>query len=136
MVLPTDKDRNWIARIQSILTNDRAHSDEMETVVGRNNHLGYILPASRYFLNRLRWMQKRCEKFGPQKLRISEREELNFWISFIQNSSSKGVSVNNITYVRPFVTIWTDASPFGFGFYEIFGNCWLFQIPPELIGVF
>ena len=134
--LPEHKATMWNRIIRDIIRTGYTNAKEMESVVERNNHVGYIMPHSRYFLNRLRWPQKRCEISGPSQINDSERRYLMLWSHIIQHTSTKGISINNITLIRPHITIWTDASPFGFGFVDSNGLCWRWSIPPEVFGVF
>lgn len=46
----------------------RVKTKEVESTIGRLNHVGYIMPQGRYFLNKIRHLQTRCEKYGPRKL--------------------------------------------------------------------
>ena len=65
----------------------------------------------------------------------SERSYLILWSHIIRHTSTKGISINNISLIRPHITIWTDSSPFVF-FVDSNGLCWRWPIPPELFGVF
>ena len=74
--LPMDKEICWINDIKDITRNDnRVKSKQMEQISGRLNRVGYILPQARYFLNKIRRLQKPCEKYGPQKISNSERND-------------------------------------------------------------
>ena len=134
--LPEHKATMWTRIIRDIIRTGHTNAKEMDSVVGINNHIGYIMPHSRYFLNRLRWLKKRCETTGPSLINDSESRDLILWTQIIHHASTKGISLNNITLVRPHITIWTDASPFGFGFMDSNGLCWRWQIPSDLFRIF
>lgn len=87
--LPTDK------AIQT--PTPRVKSKVMESTIGRLNHIGYILPHARYFLNRLRKLLRRCTKYGPQLINTAERKGFELWIKFIEWASQQGVSFNLIS---------------------------------------
>lgn len=64
--LPTDKALFWSNEIDRLLSKDyRIKSKELESTIGRLNHIGYRLPNGRYFLNRIRRLLSRCKKYGP-----------------------------------------------------------------------
>ena len=117
--LPMDKAIGWIAEIKEILAPDmKVKTKQIESTIGRLNHVGYILPQGRYFLNRIRYLQKRCEKYGPQKISKLERKDFELWIEFLENASQVGVNLNLISFTKPDCKIYTDASSHGMGGYN------------------
>ena len=57
--LPLDKAHFWITEIRHMLTPQyQVKSKQIESTIGRLNHIGYILPHARYFLNRIRKLFK------------------------------------------------------------------------------
>ena len=129
--LPADKAVFWNSEIDRMLANAyKIKSKEMESTVGRLNHVGYIMPHGRYFLNRLRKLQRRCEKYGPQKPSIPERKDLLLWKEMITNASQTGISLNQISFVKADTTIYTDASGRGLGGYNPqTGIAWRYNLP-------
>ena len=101
-----------------------------------DDHTGYIIPNGRYFLNRFRWLLKRCEKYGTQHLNVSEKEGVKLWIRILEHISQVGISINNITFTKPTVTLWTDACEHGLGGYDDTGVAWRLEIPIDLQGIF
>ena len=77
--LPTTKATIWAEDIDNILNRQRVNKKELESMIGRLNHVGYILPTGRYFLNRLRHLLMRCERYGSQKLQNWEKDDLILW---------------------------------------------------------
>ena len=59
--LPKDKAKEWTRDLQSILNRGKVNTKFLESTIGRLNHVAYIIPQSRYFLNRLRNLLKRCK---------------------------------------------------------------------------
>ena len=130
--LPTDKALFWTSEIDRLLAqNYRIKSKELESTIGRLNHIGYILPNGRYFLNRLRRLLIRCEKYGPQIPSKPEKEDFILWKHFISHAAQTGVSFNMISFTKPDDTIYTDASSQGMGGYNpATGQAWRFQLQP------
>ena len=129
--LPKDKELAWLTDIQSLLTSTFVETKELESIIGRCNHIGYILPNARYFLNRLRHLLMRCQRYGKQSLQQWEKEDLELWKKFISHASLEGVSFNNISFTKHNQHILTDASEFGLGGYNPnTGRAWRFQLLP------
>ena len=75
--LPPDKACHWITELREMLNeNHRVKSKEIESTIGRLNHVGYIMPHGRFFLNRLRRLLNRCQKFGPQFISRMEKNDI------------------------------------------------------------
>ena len=82
--LPADKVLLWIKEIDEILQGKRrVKAKTIESTIGRVNHVGYIMPQGRYFLNKLRRLQQRCEKYGSQFINVYERKDLELWKDFL-----------------------------------------------------
>jgi hypothetical protein len=62
VALPNNKYIAWIHMIDKILQQERVTASEMESLLGRLNHAGFIIPMSRHFLGRLRQAQYAAEK--------------------------------------------------------------------------
>ena len=130
--LPLDKGICWVNDINDIIVPEiRVKSKQMETMIGRLNHIGYVLPHARYFLNRIRRLQKRCEKYGPQKVSKAERNDLILWKDYIHQASQIGISLNLIAFTKVDTTIYTDASSHGMGGYNpTSGMAWRIKLSP------
>ena len=128
--LPKDKCQSWSKIIEQIIQRMTSTEKEMESTIGRLNHVGYIIPNSRYFLNRLRNLLARCSKYGKQILKHWERDDLFLWLKFLESASSSGISFNAISYTKHTTTIMTDASEGGLGGYNpSTGLAWRFKLP-------
>jgi len=128
--LPMDKAVDWSTNISSILKNNTVNQKQMETLVGRLNHVGHILPMGRYFLNRLRHLMARCEKYGKQQMQKWEREDLVFWLELLEHASNTGVSTNNLTYTEVTTNLVTDACEHGLGGLNLStGKAWRYKLP-------
>ena len=128
--LPQDKELAWTLDINRMLKAETVNTKELESIVGRFNHIGYILPIARYFLNRLRHLLTRCQRFGKQKMKDWEINDLNLWKDFLSHATNIGVSFNHIAFTKHNETILTDASEYGIGGYNPFtGEAWRFCLP-------
>ena len=89
------------------------------------------MPQARYFLNRIRRLQKRCEKYGPQKISKAETNDLILWKQYIHQASQIGSSLDLIAFTKIDTTIYTDASSHGMGEYNpISGMAWRIKLSP------
>ena len=128
--LPSDKAIAWSSDISKILTSNRIAHKDLESTICRLNHIGYILPMGRYFLNRPRHLLQRCEKYGRQQLQPWETQDLMLWQTMIKRVSEKGVSTDNLTFTKVTTHLNTDACEYGIGGFNIkTGFAWRYQIP-------
>ena len=64
--LPKLKSQEWSLDIKHLIDQTgTVTSKVLERTIGRLNHAGYIIPHSRYFLNRIRYHLKMALRFGP-----------------------------------------------------------------------
>ena len=96
----------------------RIPTKSLERLIGKLNHLGFILPQARYFLNRIRYMFLNSQKHGPQHVEERVREYLHLWQNFINHASHVGVSINLITFGQWTSRLCTDVSEIGLGGYN------------------
>ena len=102
-------------------------------MVGRLNHVGYILPHAQYFLNRLRRLQYRCQQHGPQLINKLEQLDFKLWLDFIEHCSQIGVSFNSIYTVKYDAAIYTDACQHCIcGYSPNSGRAWRLLLPPSM----
>ena len=57
----------WINEIDNLLQNKKSKHKELESILGKLNHAAFLIPLSRYFLNRIRHTEPLAKKFSPQK---------------------------------------------------------------------
>ena len=114
-----------------MITQGETTASELETIIGRLNHIGYILPTARHFLIRLRKLQS-AARFKHQihipKLVI---KELELWKNFLQ-TAKKGISMNLLTYRQPTHVYRSDACKHGLGGLSALGRAWRWLIPVHL----
>ena len=134
--LPRPKALDWLQQIDEITKAGKTNTKTLESMIGKLNHIGYIMPQGRYFLNRLRHLLKKTKKYGQQTLDTSSKNDFLLWQTFINTVSSKGIDINNITFSEPTSVCFSDACEHGMGGYNENGLAWRFEIPQEHIGKF
>ena len=132
--LPGEKATKWLREIKQILRQDEIKTKQLETTIGRLNHAGYIIPQARYFLNRMRHLLTKCKQHGKQKIPRAVKEDLKLWVRFIDKTTRKGIDINNITFTKNTITLYSDACEHGIGGYFSNGKAWRYSLPPHWIG--
>jgi hypothetical protein len=134
--LPANKAAAWLRDIHQLLSYPKASFKALEQLIGRLNHVGYIIPQARHFLGRLRRAQQVAARQRGRSVRLNEatREDLTLWTRFLHQSST-GISLNLITLRRPTHQLRSDACEHGIGGYNLeSGAAWRWEIPLELRG--
>ena len=66
--------------------------------MGRLNHVCYIIPDARHFMNHLRATEKLAEtKKRLVALSVDAKEDLKLWLDFLASAAS-GISLNRIVF--------------------------------------
>lgn len=118
------KAMDWIQTINIILRKNKVSAKHLESLIGKLNHAGYIIPQSIYFLNRLRHLLQRCKKYGPQPIPDATQADLLFWIDILNHTSKRGIDINNITFTESTAICISDACEHGIGGYNMSGLAW------------
>ena len=124
--------------LDTAIERRKIKSDVFESIVGRLNHAGYVLPFGKYFLNRLR---KRLSKVRRRNYRttIFEQKEIDdiiLWKKLLFYACINGIDLNHINFTEPSITCYSDACEYGMGGYIVGGPAWRFKIPDDLLGYF
>ena len=129
--LPPEKAILWTKQIDDILLSEkRIPSKTLESVIGRLNHVGFILPHARYFINRLRYLLSKSQKFGPQHINERVKNDLLLWKKLLSAASQIGTNINLITFTKWNIRLITDASESGIGGYNTeTGMAWRIELP-------
>ena len=132
--LPQNKVEGWSAMIHNTLASGKAKAKDLDTLIGRLNHLGFVLPGSRHFLGNLRHLlwkaQQRPHNFV--NIRGMPKLDLELFLDFIKYAG-EGLSMNLLSTRHP--TKWwrSDACEHGIGGYNILtGRAWRWRIPDHL----
>ena len=136
--LPIDKLKDWSYDINTCLKNKKCKVKTLESLIGRFNHAGYILPFGKYFLNRLRYRLKKstARNYKTVYLEQKELEDLSLWKKLLFQATTTGIDINHVTFTEPSIICYSDACEHGIGGYIVNGPAWRFEIPPQLIGIF
>ena len=132
--LPKQKQIACTTDIQEALSPTEIKTDILESLIGKLNHASHVILSERYLLNHLHHLLKRGGKWGPQRLQLWHWLYLQLLIKFIQYVTTKGVPINNIVFVKPPVTVWSDACKNGIGGYSDNVPSWRWRIPSESHG--
>ena len=136
--LTDEKARDWIADIDTTTKAGFCTEKQLETMIGRFNHAGFIITIARYFLTRLRYRLKRHQQQSKRKKHIHmapwDTKDLIFWRELISLLSTHGVSLNNVCTVRPSATVYSDACEWGLGGFSLQGRAWRWLLPSHLQG--
>jgi hypothetical protein len=129
--LPVDKFIAWTTDIATILESSRCTFGALESTTGRLNHVSFVIPLARHFLNRLRLRTlRRLPKTQQLTLSKEELNDLHLWLKFL-NLARSGISLNRLTVRRPTQLGLSDSCPFGLGGFSLNGRAWRLQIPPS-----
>jgi len=134
--LPPDKAKAWTDDIKSIIDSVVITKKDLERLIGRLNHIGYVIPLARHFLNRIRSALTCCESANRQKAKLTthQLEDLQQWLQFMQQAND-GINLNLIAYRHPTTVIRADACLHGIGGASLSsGIGWRYELPPELRG--
>ncbi len=94
--LPPEKFTDWNNDINSYLTNPKVSKKNMETLVGRLDHVASLMEMLRHFMNRLRNALQRSIKTRFTTLTLQELKDFVLLQQFIYIASLKGISLNNL----------------------------------------
>jgi hypothetical protein len=137
IILPDDKSIAWTNDTMAILALRTVSAEELESLIGRFNHVSFLIPLSRHFLVRFR-RRLSTKRAANQQITISkpEQEELQLWVEFLA-LANRGISMNCVTHRRPSQLGWYDSCTAGLGGFTLSGTAWRIRIPAEspLFGV-
>ena len=134
--LPLNKFLGWTKDILATISQSVVKGKELETIVGRLNHVAMAMTQMRHFLNRLRhltYVALSC-KWGKARLTENVREDLILCLKFLRYAK-EGVSMNLLVFAEPTHYYRSDACEHGLGGYSILsGKAWRFEIPVNCRG--
>ena len=130
--LPQHKATAWSDTINQILDRGYTKRSDLETLVGRINHIGNIIRLSRHFISRIRHFKDRSPHFRRLKISKTVAADLQLWLQFIQQARH-GMSLNLLTHRIPTVVYRTDSSEHGMGGFNSRGRAWRWELPLHLV---
>jgi hypothetical protein len=129
--LTMDKYSAWAATILFVLATEYITYKVLETMVGRLNHVCFIIPNARHFMSRLRWLLESSGSGRKIPLRPQVMADLRLWLQFLE-MAHRGISLNMVSLRTPTHVIRTDAAEHGIGgFCGLSGVGWRLEMPPD-----
>ena len=72
----------------------------MDSLIGRLNHVGYIIPQARHFLSRLRRLRDRTKNRRDTHIAKVCADDMDLWDAFLIQAHN-GINMNLLTYRKP-----------------------------------
>jgi hypothetical protein len=131
--LPSNKVVAWSNSIQAMLDDpSRVSYEQLDTLIGRLNHCGFLIPQARHFMGRIRSAKHSASKRRHTRLSVDVQLDLALWLEFIA-SAGAGIDMNNLVFRHPTHVSRVDACEHGIGGYSLVtGQGWRFEIPVDL----
>jgi hypothetical protein len=130
--LPIDKHEAWsqelgTLRVGRVITY--AGIAGIDSLVGKLNHVAFLIPLARHFLRRFRALVDR-NKPQQQQITVSNQvaRDAELWEHFLSRAAS-GIDMNRVTIRQPTQLGISDSCPFGIGGFLLNGRAWRVQIP-------
>lgn len=131
IALPTEKWIAWSDEIKALRKKKKATYQELTTLIGKLNHVCFIIPDARHFMNNLRRAEITARKRKVTKLNRRTLDDLALWLDFLQ-SAHHGISINRVIFRKPTITTFSDSSEHGIGgFCPQTGIGWRYLFSPE-----
>jgi hypothetical protein len=103
IALPIEKAKAWtdsITKMSAQRSPIPIQHQQLATLVGRLNHVGFIIPQARHFINRIRRAEQKAHHHRITRLPNETKKDLQLWIILIAHIQ-KGISLNNIVFRKP-----------------------------------
>ena len=132
--LPNDKFAAWHKDVADLISSKVCSMSSLDSLIGKLNHAGYVIPLARHFLSRLRARLDRGKgKRHRLQIHKSEVDDLVLWQTFLR-SANHGISLNNLVLRTPSRLCWSDSCPLGLGGFVLeSGRAWRLRIPQQSI---
>jgi hypothetical protein len=130
---PRDKFDAWTADLKDIIGRRHCSQKFLDTIVGRLNHVSFIIPLARHFFSRL-WALFKKQTHGKAHLHLSDDiiEDLKLWLDFLR-SARTGIFTNLIVTRQPSRHCFSDSCPYGIGGWNTSGRAWRIRIPKTIV---
>ena len=108
IALPPGKSSAWSNKIRDMMSNREAvkHKD-IQLLNGKLNHVYFIIPDAKHFINNLRRMEYLARFKKKDKLSSSTMCDLVFWLSFLE-PAEKGIFINRVVFRKPTIPFATS----------------------------
>ena len=134
IALPPEKVTGWTKAIQDIIDKGSATYGELRSLIGRLNHVGYVVPGARHFLGNLRKLESISQTRYSKRISLKQsvKADLELWKEILQYAG-EGMSLNLLTTRSPNHWWRSDACEHGIGGYNLkTGQAWQWEIPEDL----
>ena len=129
MRLPQDKYDAWSQDLRDLRLNKVTTYGDIDSIVGKLNHVAFLIPLACHFLTRLRALVNRRR---PQHQQITVPHQaildVSLW-ELLLEKASLGISMNRVTIRQPSQLAISDSCPFGIGCFLLEGTAWRVRIP-------
>jgi hypothetical protein len=112
--LTMEKFAAWSASIHFMVIVGACSYNNLETLVGRLNHICFIIPLAQHFMSRLCWLLEGARSGRGIRLRPQVLADLRPWLSFLR-ISFEGISLNLISFRTRTHVFRSDAAEQGIG---------------------
>ena len=129
--LTMEKYSTWAAAVYFYLIVESVRYEELETLVGRLNHVCFVIPLARHFMSRIRRLLDKSPRGRRTRLRPQVLADLRLWLGFLSLAHA-GLSLNLVSFRAPTHVFRTDAAEHGIGgFCGASGRAWQIELPPD-----
>jgi hypothetical protein len=130
--LPEEKAKAWSSSMENIIKSNKPITYQtLATLVGRINHIAFIIPQARHFINRIRQDEAKARKHRSTRISTETKKDLKLWLKLIEYAND-GISLNSIVFREPTSISISDACETGMGGYDpMTGKMWRHKFSPE-----
>ena len=97
VALPIEKWKAWSAQIEMLKIKKKLSYKELSSLIGRLNHVCFVIPDARHFMNNLRKMESIAKRKGAVHPTRQTMEDMDLWLEFLK-SAKEGISINRIVF--------------------------------------
>ena len=109
IALIPNKAAAWRAEVENMIAGRKAVKlRDIQRLLGRLNHVCFIIPDAKHFMNNLRKMEYLAEFRKKVKLSHTTVEDLKLWLIFLE-SACRGISINRVVFRKPTIASFSDA---------------------------
>ena len=115
IALTPDKEAAWRAEVENMIASRKAVKlRDIQRLLGRLNHVCFVIPNAKHFMNNLRKTEY-LAKFRKQvKLPHTAVEYLELWLILLE-LAHRGISINRVVFRKPTIASFSGASETGIG---------------------
>ena len=131
MYLPENKYVAWTRNIKDVLVAGKTSHSELDILIGRMVHVGFVISRIYYFMSRLRDLMWRSRNRRTLKLTNPTKKDLELMLFFL-GKAKEGIDINLLVFRKPSKVYRSDSCPAGLGGYSSDGFAWRWYTPKQL----